>query len=99
MAAVASGRRSRQVTVEVCEQRARNVRLRVLLRAELGPCEIVAAVEHPPLGVTRELGGAYERGVRHAISPLGWRLRGCRAEIVERVEIGHRCSRKNGAKF
>src|SRR6185312_16501991 len=55
VAAVAAGLRGRQVAVEMREQRARDVRLPVLVFAEGRLGEIVAAIEDAPLRMGCEL--------------------------------------------
>ena len=40
-----------EVAIEMCEERAGNVRLAVLLLAQVGLREVVAAIEDAPFGV------------------------------------------------
>jgi hypothetical protein len=69
VAAVLAGHGRREVAIQVREQRARHVRLGVLLLAQRGLGEVVAAIEHPPLGVLRELFGGDQRGKCGAQAP------------------------------
>ena len=61
----------RKVAVEMGEQRARNVRFAILLLAERGLGEIVAAIEDAPARQVRgELGGADEGRVQAVDGPM-----------------------------
>jgi hypothetical protein len=67
-----------QVSIHVRVQRARDVRLGVLRRAELGLGELVAAIEDAPVGILqmlREDLGRDERGVGHRVRSNGLRRR------------------------
>src|SRR5215510_12646109 len=64
MATVLAGLRPGKITIEMREQRARNMRLAVLRLAHFRLCEIVPANEHPPFRMRGELRGA-DQGFGH----------------------------------